>query len=72
LISSYSSGAVEQYLGSDYVRAAVDPIARQSRSILDKINAQYQQELKTLCLEYGDVAVDEVFIMGLDRFAAAV
>lgn len=66
-----SSGAVEQYLASDYFRAPIDPMAQHSRPILDNVNSKFSEELKLLCLEYGEVEVSEVFVMSLDRFVCS-
>jgi len=49
------------------LQATSDPIARNSRGLIDKINTNYAEELKKMCKEYGDTDVDEVFIFGLDR-----
>jgi hypothetical protein len=53
--------------GSEYLRAPVDPIASQAREIIEYMNSKYPEELKLMCKEYGDVDVDNVFMMSCDR-----
>eukprot|EP00029_Vermamoeba_vermiformis_P003201 TRINITY_DN13584_c0_g1_i1.p1 TRINITY_DN13584_c0_g1~~TRINITY_DN13584_c0_g1_i1.p1 ORF type:complete len:322 (+),score=38.64 TRINITY_DN13584_c0_g1_i1:157-1122(+) len=62
-----STGDNVQFTGKQFMMAPSDPIARQSRVLMDKINNKYSEELKKMCKEYGDTDVDEVFIFGLDR-----
>jgi hypothetical protein len=62
-----STGDNVQFSGKQFMTAPSDPIARQSRALIDKINGKYGEELKKMCKEYGDTDVDEVFIFGLDR-----
>lgn len=62
-----STSEIDQFRGKDFIDAKVDPIAKDSRELVDDINSNYEAELKMLCLEYGDVEVSEAMVIGVDR-----
>jgi hypothetical protein len=62
-----STSELDQFRGKDFCDAKVDPIAKDSRELVDDLNSKYQDELKLLCHEYGDVEVSEAMVIGVDR-----
>lgn len=62
-----SEGVIYQCKASELAETKLDPLAEHSRDIVMQINANYPDEINSMCLEYGGLPTTEAFIMSIDR-----